>query len=99
MNKYKFHWLDGKVDESTGDSPADALSRLGYSQGAVAALDYYETSWDHPKPEDIMRDLRQRFGGLVLLVLQQDWEGARDMASQVKLTFDDGIQAHLPEEK
>lgn len=42
--KYRFHWLgsDRKVEEGEGTSPADALNKLGYGGGAVAALDYWE---------------------------------------------------------
>jgi hypothetical protein len=39
---YVFHWLSGQIDEGSGISPADALNRLGYGGGAVAALDYFE---------------------------------------------------------
>lgn len=101
MNKYRFHWAGGEVEEGEGTSVCDACTRLGYGAGALSALDHYETIGEapEPKPEDIIRDLRQRFGGLVLCVLQQDWEGATEIARQVKLTFDDGIKAHLPEEK
>lgn len=48
MNKYRFHWRDGKTNEGLGSSPEDAFSRLGFGAGAVAALDYYETV-DIPK--------------------------------------------------
>lgn len=40
---YRFHWRDGKQQDGEGRSPADALSRLGYGNGALAALDYWET--------------------------------------------------------
>ena len=43
MKLYRFHWLGGLVEEGTGVDVADAFSRLGYSAGALAALDYYET--------------------------------------------------------
>jgi hypothetical protein len=42
MNKYRFHWLDGSVDEGYGRNVADAFTRLGYGAGALAALDYHE---------------------------------------------------------
>ncbi len=102
MNKYKFHWQGGRIDDGAGDSPADALSRLGYGQGALAALDYYETFGELPKvpkPEDTIRNLRTHLGGLAICVLQQDWEGAKEMANQVEVTCKDGIKARLPMEK
>jgi hypothetical protein len=42
MKKFRFHWLDGKSDESSGQSMTDAFTRLGYGAGATAALDYFE---------------------------------------------------------
>lgn len=42
MKKFKFYWLDGKVDIGKGTSVANAFSRLGYGNGALADLDYYE---------------------------------------------------------
>lgn len=42
MKKFRFHWLDGKVDEGNGFDVADAFNRLGYGAGDVAALDWYE---------------------------------------------------------
>ncbi len=42
MNLYKFHWRSGGVSEGRGETPADAMNKLGYGQGAVAALDYWE---------------------------------------------------------
>jgi hypothetical protein len=42
MKKFRFHWLDGKTSEGEGDTPADALRRLGYGGGAVRALDWWE---------------------------------------------------------
>jgi len=41
-NLYKFHWRGSPPSEGRGDSPADAMNKLGYGQGAVAALDYWE---------------------------------------------------------
>lgn len=40
--KYRFHWIDKKVQEFEGDNPADALNKAGYGQGALRALDYWE---------------------------------------------------------
>jgi len=42
VNLYRFHWRGGPPSEGQGDSPADAMNKLGYGQGAVAALDYWE---------------------------------------------------------
>jgi hypothetical protein len=42
MNRYRFHWRDGTTNEGEGRDAADALNRLGFGRGAVAALDYYE---------------------------------------------------------
>lgn len=49
---YRFHWLDGKVQDGKGKSPADALTRLGYGNGAIKALDYWESFDD----EEIERE-------------------------------------------
>jgi hypothetical protein len=42
MKTFRFYWLDGKSEESIGTDPADAFCKLGYSAGAISALDYYE---------------------------------------------------------
>lgn len=39
---FRFHWLDGAKQLGRGKDAADALNRMGYGQGAVAALDYWE---------------------------------------------------------
>ena len=39
---YRFFWLDGKIDEHEGENAADAISKLGYGQGALRALDYWK---------------------------------------------------------
>lgn len=39
---FRFHWLDGKVEELRGHSASEALNRAGYGQGAIRALDYWE---------------------------------------------------------
>lgn len=41
MKLFRFYWLDGKVEDGRGLDVADAFNRLGYSAGAIAALDYY----------------------------------------------------------
>lgn len=41
-NLYHFHWKSGQVEEGRGTDPANALTALGYSQGAIPALDYWE---------------------------------------------------------
>ena len=99
MNLYKFHWVGGKVDVMAGGTPEAAFNKLGYGAGAMRALDYYET-FEVPEEEDtVTRALRTHLGGLAICVLQQDWEGAKEMASQVEVTCKDGIQARLPMEK
>ena len=42
MKKYILHWRDGKTETVEGDNPADAMTRAGYGNGALRALDYYE---------------------------------------------------------
>jgi hypothetical protein len=42
MKKFLLHWLDGKTEEASGVSIADAFRRAGYGGGAIRALDYYE---------------------------------------------------------
>ncbi len=42
MKTFRFHWLDGKVEEAKGQNPSEALSSLGYGHGALKALDYWE---------------------------------------------------------
>ena len=42
LKKFRFHWLDGKVDEGEGYTVSDAFTKLGYGGGAINALDYYE---------------------------------------------------------
>ena len=48
MKRFRFHWLDGKVDEKEGYDAAHALTMLGYGAGALAALDY----WEEIKPAE-----------------------------------------------
>lgn len=43
MKTYRFHWRHGKHEDGIGESVEQAFSNLGYSGGAIAALDYYET--------------------------------------------------------
>jgi hypothetical protein len=42
MKTYRFHWRDGTTCDGDGASPEEALPKLGYGSGAVAALDYHE---------------------------------------------------------
>lgn len=42
MNLYRFHWRDGTRNEGYGTDAADAFTKLGFGQGAVPALDYWE---------------------------------------------------------
>ena len=41
MNTYTLFWLTGKSEIVKGNSPAEAMTLAGYSQGAVGALDFY----------------------------------------------------------
>lgn len=54
MNRYAFHWLDGKVDIGEGVNVSDAFTRLGYGAGAVRALDYYEVVPQNPPEKSLM---------------------------------------------
>ncbi len=50
---YRFHWRSGEPDDGSGSNPADALTRLGFGAGAIAALDYWELLPDSERlPED-----------------------------------------------
>jgi hypothetical protein len=40
-NTYTFFWLTGKREVLVGIDPANALTRVGYGQGALRALDFY----------------------------------------------------------
>jgi hypothetical protein len=42
QRKFRFYFLDGKVEEGEGETVADAFRRLGYGGGAINALDFYE---------------------------------------------------------
>ena len=51
---FRFVWRDGKTSEGPGagsgiQGASDAINRLGYGQGALAALDYWE---EIPEKED-----------------------------------------------
>ena len=39
--KYTFFWLDGKKEVLEGTTPADALTKAGYGNGAIKALDFF----------------------------------------------------------
>lgn len=41
-NTYRFHWMDGTITESTGQTPAAAFTKAGFGYGAMSVLDYYE---------------------------------------------------------
>jgi hypothetical protein len=40
--KYRFHWKDGDFVDGMGTTPEEALRDLGFGQGSVGALDYWE---------------------------------------------------------
>lgn len=42
MATYRFNWLDGTNEIGSGNSVSDAFMKLGYSQGAMSVLDYFE---------------------------------------------------------
>jgi hypothetical protein len=42
MNNYRFHWINGGHVDGVGQSVEDAFTKLGYSAGALKAVDYYE---------------------------------------------------------
>lgn len=39
---FRFVWRDGVIHEARGRDAADAINRLGFGLGALAALDYWE---------------------------------------------------------
>lgn len=55
MKTYTLYWRTGKREIVQGDDPAQAMTLRGYSNGAVAALDFYadgenhDYKWDHIK--------------------------------------------------
>lgn len=48
---FRFHWLDGKVEELRGNSASDAMNRAGYGNGALGALDYWERVAEPPSDD------------------------------------------------
>lgn len=42
MRTFKFHWLDHTVSIGKGTNATDAFTKLGYSSGAIRALDFWE---------------------------------------------------------
>jgi len=42
FKKFRVYWLDGKKEIIEGSDIANAFTRAGYGQGAVAAVNYYE---------------------------------------------------------
>ena len=53
IKEFTFFWLDGKREVLKGGGPADALTKGGYSQGALKALDFYDygnnNNWEWKK--------------------------------------------------
>ncbi|MDC0088151.1 hypothetical protein OAI07_01270 [Akkermansiaceae bacterium] len=43
MNKYKLHWLGGRVEIIKGHSIEEAFLKAGYSSKRVKALEYYSS--------------------------------------------------------
>lgn len=42
MKDYIFYFLSGKAEKGQGACVSDAFSKLGYSGGALRALDFYD---------------------------------------------------------
>lgn len=42
MNRFKFYWKDGTVEESYGKSPNDAFKTLGHKMNELRNLYRYE---------------------------------------------------------
>jgi hypothetical protein len=42
MKIFTFYWMDGTKDSGEGSDVRDAFIRLGFSAGAVRALDYFK---------------------------------------------------------
>ena len=40
--KFKLYWKTGETEVVEGETPEQAMTLAGYSQGAIPALDYYE---------------------------------------------------------
>lgn len=74
-------WVfDGKEDDVSG-----------WYEG-MASID----TTDRANRPTLERELRGRLGAMAMCVLQKDWEGANDVARQVRLSFEDGPVAHIP---
>ena len=43
LSAFTLYWRDGRRDvvQGSGNTPADAMNRAGYSSGAVRALDFW----------------------------------------------------------
>jgi len=41
LDRYTFFWIGGRRTMCEGHGPADALTRAGYGNGALKALDFY----------------------------------------------------------
>ena len=53
MKTYTLFWLTGKTELVKGNTPEEAMTLAGYSNGAIRALDFYgngdirdEYTWD-----------------------------------------------------
>jgi hypothetical protein len=57
MSWFTFYWRTGQRDCFEGETPEQALTLAGFSQGAVGALDFHargdnkEYTWDKEKRE------------------------------------------------
>lgn len=59
LETYYFYWLDGTLETVKASNPSEALTKLGYGQGSLSALDFYSTKdshkWDKVKSQWIRK--------------------------------------------
>ena len=41
METFTFFWMDGRRTMCMGETPVEALTRVGYGVGAIRAIDFY----------------------------------------------------------
>lgn len=56
---WRFTWKGGKAETGYGRDSADAFTRLGYGNGAIAALDYFERVNEPTPVAPPVRDMRR----------------------------------------
>lgn len=57
MNRYVFHWKDGKEDIAFADSIEEATQNLGFGGGIFSVLDYWEEQKEVPYSEKLIKDV------------------------------------------